>query len=246
MPTCFVIQPFDDENDKRYRDVYKPALEEAGVVPYRVDEDASVAVPIDSIEAKIRESDICLADITTHNPNVWYELGFAFATGLPVIMTCEGAAFGKLPFDVQHRFVIKYSTGSPSDFRELGEEVVRRVQARLKEAREKSVSRGGRDAGESSHWELSDEAKQVLSKMQSDSTGNGIFVDVTGIGDTAYCLASTFSDIQIKTTRRVMAELQAKGAVTIKKEVKSRFGSTTYITLTHIGWTLDAETRKEE
>ncbi len=27
MPMCFVIQPFDEENDKRYEEVYKPALE---------------------------------------------------------------------------------------------------------------------------------------------------------------------------------------------------------------------------
>ena len=37
MPKCFVIQPFDEENDRRYDEVYKPALEEAGVEPYRVD-----------------------------------------------------------------------------------------------------------------------------------------------------------------------------------------------------------------
>ena len=36
MPTCFVIQPFD-ENDKRYDEVCKLALDEAAVEPYRVD-----------------------------------------------------------------------------------------------------------------------------------------------------------------------------------------------------------------
>ena len=86
MATCFVIQPFDEANDRRYEEVYKPALEAAAVTPYRVDRDPSVAVPIDSIETKIREADIFLADITTHNPNVWYELGFASATGRPVVM----------------------------------------------------------------------------------------------------------------------------------------------------------------
>ena len=95
MPTCFVIQPFDDENNRRYDEVYKPALEEAGVKSYRVDQDPSVTVVIDAIEAQIRESDICLADITTDNPNVWYELGFAFAVGRPVVMTCAGRASRK-------------------------------------------------------------------------------------------------------------------------------------------------------
>ena len=38
MPTCFVIQPFSTKFDKRFRDVYKPALEKAGLNPYRVDQ----------------------------------------------------------------------------------------------------------------------------------------------------------------------------------------------------------------
>ena len=119
MATCFVIQPFDEANDRRYEEVYKPALEAAAVTPYRVDRDPSIAVPIDSIENKIREADISLADITTHNPNVWYELGFASATGRPVVMICERAAFPKLPFDLQHRLVVKYATASPTDFERL-------------------------------------------------------------------------------------------------------------------------------
>lgn len=71
MPTCFVIQPFDKgQYDKRYKDLLEPAIREAGLTPYRVDEDPSVVIPIDDIENKIRESEICLADVTTNNPNI--------------------------------------------------------------------------------------------------------------------------------------------------------------------------------
>ena len=87
MPTCFVIQPFDSGGkfDKRFNDTYKKAIEKAGLEPYRVDQDPGVEVPIDRIEEGIREATICLADITTDNPNVWYELGYAFAVGRSVI-----------------------------------------------------------------------------------------------------------------------------------------------------------------
>lgn len=69
---CFVIQPFDNGKfDKRYKDVFKPALGIAGVVAYRVDEDYSVNIPIDAIEERIRDSRLCLADITADNPNVF-------------------------------------------------------------------------------------------------------------------------------------------------------------------------------
>ena len=81
MATCFVIQPFDGAKfDKRYTDIYKPAIEAAGLEAYRVDTDPGVQVPIDAIEKGIKQATICLADITTDNPNVWYELGFAFAS----------------------------------------------------------------------------------------------------------------------------------------------------------------------
>ena len=161
MPTCFVIQPFDEANDKRYEEVYKPALEDAAVTPYRVDRDPSVAVPIDSIEDNIREADIFLADITTHNPNVWYELGFASATGRPVVMICDSVAFAKLPFDVQHRHVVKYSTSSPADFKRLRTDVTSRIVARLKHVK---LSAPVRDAGaaEELSRKLSREAEDIL------------------------------------------------------------------------------------
>lgn len=90
MPVCFVIQPFDaGKFDNRFDDVYKPAIEAAGLEEYRVDRDPAVDVPIEAIEQGIRNATVCLADITTDNPNVWYELGFALAAGKPVVMVCS-------------------------------------------------------------------------------------------------------------------------------------------------------------
>ena len=131
MPTCFVIQPFDDGRfDKRFHDVYKPALEQAGFKPYRADRDPAVDVPIDSIEEGIRSSTICLADITTDNPNVWYELGYAFAARRSVIMVCaDERSGGKFPFDIQHRSIIKYRSESSSDFDELRSNISDRAKA---------------------------------------------------------------------------------------------------------------------
>lgn len=59
MPICFVIQPFDGGPfDKRYDDVYVKAISDAGLEPYRVDRDPRASIPIDTIAARIRESDI--------------------------------------------------------------------------------------------------------------------------------------------------------------------------------------------
>ena len=42
--------------DKRYDEVYKPAIEEAGFEPYRVDRDPSAAIPNENIESGRRHS----------------------------------------------------------------------------------------------------------------------------------------------------------------------------------------------
>jgi hypothetical protein len=131
MEICFVIQPFDSAKyDKRYDDIYRPAIEAAGFEPYRVDKDVSVSIPIDAIETGIRKAAICLADITADNPNVWYELGYAFAIGRPVVMVCSEERTGKkYPFDIQHRSIIEYLADAPSDFSRLHEKLVAKLKA---------------------------------------------------------------------------------------------------------------------
>lgn len=133
MARCFVIQPFDSGKfDKRFDDVFKPAIEAAGLEAYRVDQDPKVEIPIDAIEDGIRTAAICLADITTDNPNVWYELGYAFAALRPVVMVCsEERLPPKYPFDIQHRTIIKYLAESPRDFDELRKTLTTRIIALL-------------------------------------------------------------------------------------------------------------------
>ena len=133
MPMCFVIQPFDaGKFDKRYEQVFRPAIEAAGLEAYRVDKDPRVEIPIDAIEEGIRSAAICLADITTDNPNVWYELGYAFALGRPVVMVCsEERASKTYPFDIQHRTVISYLVEAPGDFDILRETLAQRMKALL-------------------------------------------------------------------------------------------------------------------
>lgn len=134
MPTCFVIQPFDrGKFDKRFEDIFRPAIEEAGLEAYRVDRDPNVEIPIEAIESGIRDAAICLADITTDNPNVWYELGYAFAAGKAVIMVCsEERREGRYPFDIQHRTVIVYKSESSRDFEQLEATIKERIQALMK------------------------------------------------------------------------------------------------------------------
>lgn len=133
MAICFVIQPFDaGPFDKRYDDVFVPAVEDAGLEAYRVDRDPSALIPIEEIERGIRRADICLADISLPNPNVWFEVGYAIAAGKPIVLVCSHDPLRRFPFDVQHRAVISYRTESASDFTTLRQQITERLQAALR------------------------------------------------------------------------------------------------------------------
>jgi nucleoside 2-deoxyribosyltransferase len=83
-----------------------------------------------SVEKNIRDADACLADISRENPNVWYEVGYAIASGKEIVLVCmEGSKF---PFDVRHRSIIVYKTESTRDFDKLKSDITNRLNALAK------------------------------------------------------------------------------------------------------------------
>ena len=132
MEKCFVMQPFDGGVfDKRYDDIFSLAIKDAGLDPYRVDQDPKVSIPIQDIEAGISDSRMCFAEITRDNPNVWFELGFAIARGKDVVIVCSTERTTKFPFDIQHRSVITYEVSSSSDFDKLKSQITAKIKAFL-------------------------------------------------------------------------------------------------------------------
>ncbi len=57
-------------------------------LPYRVDRDPSVVVPIEDVEKGIAPSHAALADISLDNANIWYEVGYAQASPAPLVVIC--------------------------------------------------------------------------------------------------------------------------------------------------------------
>ena len=128
---CFVIQPFDGALfDKRFEEIFDPAIKAAGLEPYRVDRDPSASIPIDAIERGISSARVCFAEISLDNPNVWFELGYAIAQRKEICMVCEGER-KKFPFDIQHRKIITYDSGTVSDFQKLAAKITDRLSAVL-------------------------------------------------------------------------------------------------------------------
>lgn len=110
--SCFVMMPFADPIGGYYEAIYEPAIKNAGLVPVRADDDIfSTGKIIDQVWSGIHAARILLAELTTRNPNVYYELGLAHALGKPVVLVSRGEE--DVPFDLQHIRVIYYDVNDP-------------------------------------------------------------------------------------------------------------------------------------
>lgn len=111
LDTCFVMMPFGSWFDRYYREIYVPAIKEAGLEPIRADELFSTGSVVEQIWEQVTKSKVLLADLTDKNPNVFYELGLAHAARKPVVFTA--AKIDDVPFDLRHLRVIVYEVREP-------------------------------------------------------------------------------------------------------------------------------------
>lgn len=103
---CFVIMPFSPECEIVYRQLIKPAGETFGLKVLRADDIYSPGVITEQIKAAIHQSIICVADVTSKNPNVLYEVGIAHTLGKPTILLSQNVE--QIPFDLRDLRVIIY------------------------------------------------------------------------------------------------------------------------------------------
>jgi len=108
-PRVFVMMPFAEPFDTLYRDVIKPVAEEQlGFEIVRVDEIFSPGIILEDIQQKIATSHAVVAEISTGNPNVFYELGYAHALKKPAVLLMRRVDSEKMPFDVRGYRAIFY------------------------------------------------------------------------------------------------------------------------------------------
>jgi len=103
---CFVISPIGDEDsdvrkhsDAVFRFIIEPAMDECGLTAVRADHLAQPGRISDHMFDEILNDQLCIAVLTGHNPNVFYELAIAQAADRPVILLIERGQH--LPFDVK-------------------------------------------------------------------------------------------------------------------------------------------------
>jgi hypothetical protein len=106
--TVFVIMPFSEPFDTLYRDVIYPVASKLDFRVIRVDEIAGPGIILEDIQRQVENSQAVIAEISTHNPNVFYELGYAHALRKPAILLVRRQEGQRMPFDVQGYRAIFY------------------------------------------------------------------------------------------------------------------------------------------
>ena len=107
------------------------AVEAAGYVPIRVDEDEYTGGVMDKVISELRNSRFVVADFTRNRGGVYYEAGFAAGLGIPVIHLCnarclDDASDDRLHFDVQH---LNFLTWEDSTLDAFTENLTNRIVA---------------------------------------------------------------------------------------------------------------------
>ncbi|MEK6693569.1 MAG: hypothetical protein AABY44_09115 [Nitrospirota bacterium] len=101
-PFCFVIMPFKEEEfpQRIYTDVMKPFIEDQFKIGcYRVDEDNLPDRIDNKIYSYLFRSAFVIAEVTTLNPNVFYELGLSHMLEKDCIIVTS-TPISKIPFDI--------------------------------------------------------------------------------------------------------------------------------------------------
>lgn len=105
MRKCFVVSPIGDTGsdirknaDQLYQHIIKPVCEKCGFEAKRVDDFNTLDSITQDILDALNEYDLVIADLTGHNPNVFFEIGYRTKSQKPIIhLKRKGET---LPFDV--------------------------------------------------------------------------------------------------------------------------------------------------
>ena len=128
--TCFVMQPFAPPYGDYYEKILKPAIEKTGLQPVRADAEIFGSGKImDQVWRGLNAAKVLVAELTTRNPNVFYELGLAHALNKPVVLVSSNEP--DVPFDLQHIRVIYYDVTDPFWGTKLIEKVAENILSAL-------------------------------------------------------------------------------------------------------------------
>jgi hypothetical protein len=114
---CFYISPIgaSDSEHRMHSDLFlgsiiEPAMEELGLTVVRADQIGKPGMITSQVLEHVLKSRLVIADLSFHNPNVFYELSLRHVSRLPTVQVIREA--DPLPFDLDQFRTIRINTNT--------------------------------------------------------------------------------------------------------------------------------------
>src|SRR5258708_5978241 len=156
QPLCFVLMPFGSKPDptgrpnidfnRVYEKAIRPAIEAAGMVPIRADEEKTGGIIHKPMFERLLLCEYAIADLTTANANVFYELGVRH-TARPRTTQPIYAKHQPIPFDVNFLRALGYDLGEKNEFGDKeANALLEALAKRMKDLRQVAAGAGEPDS----------------------------------------------------------------------------------------------------
>lgn len=123
----FVLMPFEERLKPLYSRHILGVTNSLSLSCKRGDDFFSAATVVNEIWSAIFYAQVCIADCTGRNPNVFYELGIAHTIGRPCILISQ--SIEDIPFDVRHirSIIYEYTQVGMNQFEQTLEKTLRNI-----------------------------------------------------------------------------------------------------------------------
>jgi hypothetical protein len=197
QPVCFVISPIGASDspgrkraDQTIRHLIRPAVEPHGYQVIRADQEERPGFITSQIINRLVDSPLVVADLTDHNPNVFYELAVRHVTEKPLVQVIKRGQV--IPFDVAPMRTIQFDLSDPDDLQAASKRLGLQVETLKPDESPMetpvSVAKGLKQALESGDAETVERAEimevlqtlatqiQILRSQSARASGTGSFV----------------------------------------------------------------------
>ncbi|MBE7058082.1 MAG: nucleoside 2-deoxyribosyltransferase [Ruminococcaceae bacterium] len=134
MRKCFVVCPIGEEgtevrtnSDKLLKYIIAPVCEMCGFEAERIDKRNDANSITQSIIEALDNADLVIADITGHNPNVFYEMGYRARTKKPMIHLRRKGE--NLPFDITAIRTFEYDLTDLDSVEEIKDRLKKTIES---------------------------------------------------------------------------------------------------------------------
>lgn len=192
MRKCFVVSPIGAEGsdtrinaDKLFRYIIKPVCEACDFNPIRVDQLNDANSITQTIIEHLEDSDLVIADISEHNPNVFYEMGYRARTKKPMIHLKRKGE--NLPFDVNTIRTFEYDLTDLDNVEEIKQRLTKTIES----------------------FTYSDNADTPIQEEVTDNVSTSILPVLYQILDSISELKTEMKNINTETIGTVIRSMQA-------------------------------------